>query len=102
MSRMLKEYNLLAEKVANEFIKKYLPEEPNDIRWVENAENEVKHTFMISDYYFDVSLALEAITINASEKQLFDYYDYQIECAQEECKVDLGISNYVKQGELDV
>jgi len=91
----LKNWDNATEELTKIFCKKYFKDSyeyhPND--WV---SNEIGGVIAINDYYFSFSHIKEALELNATEKQLFDYYDYSLDSALKNKKVEVNFKNYVK------
>lgn len=114
-NKLIKDWNIATNKITSLFINKYFGD--CEISWIKNynfaedgfefqgsdgAEdgidlrgywigNDIGGVLEISDYYFSFDRMKEALELNATEKQLFDYYDLEVEG-----KPDMNFKNYVK------
>ena len=72
---MILDWEVETNCIAEEFARKYFGRD-NDNWWV--AED-VGGVLCVGDYYFSFDRILEAIKYKATRKQLFDYYDMELE-----------------------
>lgn len=114
-NKLIKDWNIATNKITSLFINKYFGD--CEISWIKNFDfvedgfefqgsdgsedginlhgywvgNDIGGILEISDYYFSFDRMKEALELNATEKQLFDYYDLELEE-----KIDINFKNYVK------
>ena len=119
MKKALKDYYIACNNVVSEFVGKYFGCEY--ILWQSNnkdcedgyeftagdgyddgetcygewVEKEVGGVIQIGDYFFGMNRIVEALELGASEDQLFDYYDLEID---RDGKVGYSFKNFVKYG----
>ena len=97
---VIKKWEEATEEVANAFVEKYFPEHGReDYFWV---GDEIGSVFCIADMFFDVDRMLEALKLNATFDQLYDYYDEELEHCEGDPNKPMPVSfkNYVKHGLL--
>lgn len=76
------------EQVADAFVEKYFPDQERcfnklDVYW---GGDEIGGVFYISDMFFDVDRMIEALELDATFDQLYDYYHASVEHGRD----DLG------------
>lgn len=87
MTDAIENWRGATEEVADAFVKKYFPDNPrydfddggtpnSNIYWV---GGEVGSVFYISKMFFDVDRMIEALELNATFDQLYDYYHTAVE-----------------------
>ena len=86
----IKAYNKAAQALADKFIKTYF-EEP-DAWWV---GEEIGGVFYVNDMFFSLSRIKEALELKATQEQLFEYYDLELERPD---GVGYNFKNFVKYG----
>lgn len=75
---MIKEiiaYEQACNGIAKKFVRKYFDREV-DWRWI---ADDIGGILEVGDYYFNLDRMVTALRYKATQKQLFDYYDMQLE-----------------------
>lgn len=73
--KMLEAWEVETNILAHEFARKYFGK-CSDIWWI--AE-QVGGVLVVNDYYFNLDRILDALHYKATRKQLFDYYELELE-----------------------
>jgi hypothetical protein len=68
-------YEKACNNIAKKFIKRYFG---NNVDWEWIAED-IGGIIQVADYFFNPDRMITALRYKATEKQLFDYYDMQLE-----------------------
>ena len=89
---ILKNWESETNILADIFVERYF-ESPSDVYWV---GEEVGGCLLVNDYFFNLDRILDALKYKASEKQLFDYYDKEIEFSLKNKKMKYNFKNYIK------
>lgn len=115
----IRDWNIATNKVTTLFIKKYFGD--CDVGWIKNfyweedgteftagdgaedgihlsgywVSEEIGGVLEIADYYFNFSRIKEALELEATEDQLFEYYDLEFD---REGKVGYNFKNFVRYG----
>jgi len=85
MTNAIENWREATERVADAFVEKYFPDNPRyeddgtpnlDIYWV---GDDIGGVFDISDMFFGVDRMIEALDLNATFDQLYDYYHEAME-----------------------
>lgn len=96
MSKALKEWEEATEKLRREFLSKYFPDySSDDWFWVGDVIGDV---LFIGDYFFNLDIMIESLRFNATDEQLFEYYDKALELAFEDKPVGQKYINFLKYG----
>ena len=95
--KQLKQFDKATDKLAEAFVKKYF-DKPSDVYWVGNDED--REVLIVNDYFFSLNRIVEAIRYDATEEQLFDYYDLEVEAGEKGLKVNFR--NYIKQNDISL
>ena len=82
-------FETACNEVAEKFNNLYFGGEA-DVDWISDTPGEV---CLMSDYFFDMDFMLTALRYDATEKQVFDYYDLLIKA---EGLPDVNLKNYIK------
>ena len=91
---VIQEYEKVCEDVAREFLERYFPESVYEEEyWV---ADEIGGMFCVGDYYFGIPRMTEALRYEATSKQLFDYYEAEIELGMKEKSPSVNFFYYVK------
>ena len=83
-------YEKACNEVAEKFNNLYFGGEADTDTWVGDIPGSV---LMLSDYFFDFDFMITALRYDATEKQVFDYYDLQMET---EGLIVVNFKNYIK------
>jgi hypothetical protein len=102
MADVIKKWREATEEVARAFVEKYYPkssyDDDDDCHWV---ADEVGSIFSIADMFFDVDRMIQAIELNATFDQLYDYADGELEHAEKQIAMPINFKNYVKYGKKE-
>jgi hypothetical protein len=90
---LLENYRFACEALLDRFRAVYFKGVDTDIDWIGFDFQVV----MVNDYFFSISMIYEALLINASKKDLFDYYDLMTEPTDK--PVGISFINYCKYPE---
>ena len=115
----IKDWNIATNKVTTLFIKKYFGD--CDVGWIKNyywaddgveftagdgsddgirlsgywIGNDIGGTLEVCDYFFSFDRMKEALELDATEDQLFEYYDLELD---REGKVGYSFRNFARYG----
>ena len=99
MNKVIEKWREATDEVAKAFAEKYFPEQEYNVDtfWV---GDEIGSVFCIADMFFNVDRMIEAIELNATFDQMYDYYDAELEHCQEDSEKPMPINfkNYIKYG----
>lgn len=87
MKKQLKQWEKSTKELAEYFIKKYFGKDIFDVWWV---ADEVGGCLCANDYFFDLTEIVDFIKYNYTEKQMFDYYDYQQKYYSEQENIEIN------------
>lgn len=97
---VLKEWELLTNKLADVFVQKYYGEgleAGHEYYW----ENDIGSVIEVNYCYFSLNRIIDAIRFNVTPDQLWDYKDLELEYHDSEKKPDYvlpNFENYIKYG----
>jgi hypothetical protein len=94
----LNQWNVATQNIARIFIEKYFPEQSfSDTYWV---AGDIGSILCISDMFFDLNHMIEALKLNATDEQLFEFYDAELEHGLKNTGEPLhtNFKNFVKYG----
>ena len=97
MKRVLKNWNKATQELAQAFVDKYynnsFDEEDRIILTAEDwVGQNIGGTLEVNDHFHGVDFMRQALSLNATEKQVFDFYYDSIE---DERKITCNFENYV-------
>jgi len=93
---ILKNWEKETQKIADYFLKKYFKGYDPEWWWVADLVGEI---LFVNDYFFNLERIVEAIRFDASEKDLFDFYELELDCIIKGKQVDTNFYYYLKQHE---
>lgn len=91
MNQFLKNWELQTDNLKDYFVGRYF-DNPTDVYWIADITGEV---LVVNDYFFNLSDILNFIRYDYSKKKLFEYYDYALDCAEND-KLPINIKHYKK------
>lgn len=86
---MIKDWEYETDKIAEEFARKYFGKD-NDNWWV---ADEIGGVLCVGDYFFSLERILDALKYGATRKQLFDYYEIEL---------NVGMNNRSKKSVTEI
>lgn len=90
--KIIKNYENACQKIAEKFRDKYLEEA--EIYW---AGLDVGGVCQVGDYYFDMDQMITALKYKATQQQVFDYYNADVELRSSgKEKLPFNFENYVR------
>ena len=92
-SKTLLDWEKATENLKDEFLKKYFDCLPDDVWWI----GETFDVLAVNDYFFNLDRIYEALKYNASSKNLFEFYDIELEFAKKEKPMETNFRNYLKK-----
>lgn len=95
----IKDFENATEALTEVFMDTYFPNTyKKETFWV---CDEIGSVFFINDYFFTLDRILESLRRNVSRKQLFGYYDYELEHSTTHPNepTPINFSHYLKQNE---
>ncbi len=87
-------FNKAVDELTEFFVKKYFDKDA-DYYWISNERD---GTLSVNDYFFSLSDIVESIQFNATEKQLFDWYDLALNASMGNKPLLQNYRNYLKYG----
>ena len=96
INKQLLEWEKASQDLADSFVKLYFGSA--DAYWVGDSVG--FGVLVVGDYFFDLERIVEALKFKATEKQLFDYYDAELEAGNKGLEVDMTFENYLKLDNL--
>lgn len=98
INKVIKKWREATDELAKVFTEKYFPDHVDDAYWV---ADEIGSVFFIADMFFNVDRMLEALELNATFDQLYDYADGELEHMEVNPSESMPINfkNYVKHGQ---
>lgn len=87
----LTKWEKATQELTDLFLEKYFDKD-TDWYWI---GNEVGSVLMANDYYFNLERIVSAIKYGATEKQLFDFYDKEMEALTKNKEMKINFKNYV-------
>ena len=94
----LKEFDKATDALADKFVLKYFGKDyiyNDDYYFVGNDED--REVLSINDYFFNLDRMVDALRYKATEKQLFDYYDKELDCHLKDKEMEINFRNYLKK-----
>lgn len=88
----LRNYENAVEALAQEFAKKYY-ESDCYFYWI---GDEIGGTLVINDEFWNLDRIVEAIRLKPTSDQLFDFYNYELECYSRSKKVGINFGSFLK------
>jgi len=74
--KILTKWEKATNELANAFRRKYFDQIGSDYYWI---ADEIGGTYHINDYFFSLRDMVDFLRYKYSEKDMFDYYDYELE-----------------------
>lgn len=87
----VKKWEKQTQELADYFVKKYFGKDV-EVYWV--ADN-IGGVLFVNDYFFNPQEMVDYFRYNYSKKQMFEHYEYNIECATNKIFA-VNIKNYLK------
>ena len=98
INKQLLVWEKVTQVLADDFVKLYFGSD-TEAYWV--GEDIGFGVLVAGDYFFDLKRIVEALKFKATEKQLFDYYDLEIESANKgSLPLEVTFENYLKLDNL--
>ena len=104
MNKELKQFDIATDKLAKVFIDKYFDKNyiyDDDYYWV-GTQDEDRETLAVNDYFFNLERIVDAIRYGATKKQLFDFYDTELERFSKNIEGEINFKHYLKYGEFGI
>lgn len=82
------------------FIRRYFVDDEidlGDVEWYWVADR-VGEVLVVNDYFFDFGRIVDALEYDATPDQLFDYQDWELECAMNKKTVGVNFKNSLTLG----
>lgn len=96
-NKQLENWEKATQELTSLFLKKYF-DNPTDYYFV---ADDIGGVLYVNDYFFNLDRIVEAIKYKATEKQLFDFYDLEIETLTKGKEMDINFRNYIKYYKLN-
>jgi hypothetical protein len=90
-TQLINDWERATNDLCNHFCLKYFDKDA-DIHWI---SDDIGGTLYINDYFFSVDQIVDFLKCKYSSKKLFEWYNYQMECAYKE-EHPINIKNYGK------
>ena len=90
--KLIKNYEIAVQALADKFAKKYYGKD-YEMWWV---GDEIGDVLFINEFYWNVDRIVEALKENPTEDQLFDFYNYEIECSMNGEEVGINFRSFLK------
>jgi len=94
----LKQFDLACDELAIKFVNKYFGKDylfDDDYYWI-GSDDEDREVLAVGDYFFNLDMIVDALRYKATKKDLFDYYDMEIELSYKEEKPEINFRNFIK------
>lgn len=91
-NKQLENWEKATEELTTLFLEKYFDGE-TDYYWV---GADIGGVLFVGDYFFNFDRIVEAIKYQATKKQLFGFYDLEIETLSNEKEMKMNFKNYIK------
>jgi len=93
--KIVKQWEEVSDLVAGCFILRYFSDSLDNINkyWFNGDKGT---TIVINNYAFDLERMIEALKLEATSKQLFDFYDIELLFSQKDKSVGITFEDYVK------
>ncbi len=92
--KLLNKFNKIVDEMTAIFVKKYFPDcDKRDYWWVGDMRT---GTLYVSDYFWNLERVYEALELNATEKQLFEFYDKELDNSMKEIPMPLNFKSFIK------
>lgn len=101
---ILKQFDEATNELAIMFVEKYFSKDyvfDDDFYWV-GSQDEDREVLAVGDYFFNLERIVDAIRYKATKKQLFDFYDTELERLHKNIKGEINFKIYVKYGKFGV
>lgn len=92
--KVLINYRKACEEIAKVFVKKYY-HDACDSWWIDDEPGTV---FFVGDSFYNIDRMIEALELNATYKQLYEYQDAELEAGLQGKQVGISFVNYIKYG----
>ena len=96
----LEKFDNATDALAKKFVDKYFGKDyiyDDDYYWV-GSQDQDREVLAVGDYFFNLEMIVDALRYKATEKQLFDYYDMELELGMKEEEIEVNFKNFVKNG----
>lgn len=82
--------------LAQGFREKYFPDaDDSDCFWVGNR---IGNPYSIGDHFFNIDRMVEALELEATQEQVLEFYDLELDAAMNEYPLHVNFRNFVKYG----
>ena len=89
--QLLTAWDKATQDLAIRFVKRYF--DSRNFDWVGGRIGDI---LCVGDYFFNISRVIEAFELKATQKQILEYYDYELEMGMRGQSVEYNFTNYVK------
>ncbi len=96
MIKQLKQFTTAVDSLAQLFCKKYF-DNTEDWYWISDEREGV---LSVGDYFFNLEDIVTSIRYNATEKQVFEWYDMLMDSSVKNKPLDINYRNYLKYGKI--
>jgi len=93
MKKILSDWEKVTWKLGNYFVERYFGKDTTDVFWISDIIGDV---LVVNDYFFSLDFITDAIRYNATEKQLFDFYDLKLEFDTQDKPMEINFRNFIK------
>lgn len=96
MKKALTEFDNATDSLAEVFVKKYFGKEyiEDDTSYWIGSQDDDREVLRVGDYFFNLDRIIDALRYNATSKQLFNYYDLEVDSEKE---LKINFKNYLKK-----
>lgn len=94
---LIKDWEYATDSIAEEFARKYFGRDA-ELWWV---ADQVGGVLFINDYFFNIDRMVDSLKYKATRKQMFDYYDMELEhmsTRKNDHPVNPNYKNFIKYG----
>jgi len=93
MNKQLQLWEEATLELSLHFVERYFGDDVTDVFWISDIIGDV---LVVNDYFFSLDFITDAIRYNATEKQLFDFYDLKLEFDTQDKPMEINFRNFIK------
>ena len=93
MNKQLQLWEEATLELSLHFVERYFGDDVTDVYWISDIIGDI---LVVNDYFFSLDFITDAIRYNATEKQLFDFYDLKLEFDTQDKPMEINFRNFIK------